>query len=139
MPADFEKLEDVEKAYLAGVIDSDGCILMYKPTNRTSHYCVLDICQANIGDLTKIQTIWGGKIERHTRSNHLRWRGIKAHYILQEVFPYLKFKNEQATLMMMVFDTFNEKKNTRFTLKSKAMHKVICSELKRLKVEKYAS
>ena len=130
--------EETEKAYLAGVIDSDGCVMVYKSTSRPNYYAVLDICQANIEDLQKLQKIWGGKIEKHTRSNHLRWCGEKAFFVLQEIFPYAKFKNEQITLFMMLFDTFGEKIKGRFIPKMKKMREFIYWELRKLKREKYA-
>ncbi|MFA5037696.1 MAG: LAGLIDADG family homing endonuclease [Candidatus Izemoplasmatales bacterium] len=97
---------ELEKAYLAGLIDGEGSICILTDHKRT-FYLHLNITNTGLSMLLKIKDIWGGLLYKKSRKNllwkqayELRWMGSKAKDILKEISPYLINKKPQAEISL---------------------------------------
>src|ERR1700747_2590374 len=114
-------LSETDRAYLAGIIDGEGSIMMihHKPRpngNGTKwEYWVLRVSVANT-DIRLI--IWllekfgggfsTGKNKRPNQKDHYQWRldSKRAEPILRAALPYLILKREQAELALKMISTY---------------------------------
>ncbi|MBM3283376.1 hypothetical protein FJY90_03930 [Candidatus Gottesmanbacteria bacterium] len=126
MPAAFDRCRQTHKeaAYLAGFIDGDGCILMYK--TRGQWIVRVDITQKNKLLLERLQEIWGGFITNGIRAWHLNFQGEKARQVLEIVVRYGKLKVDEAGLGLLFLD---DKKNYPENL---------ALQMRQIKEERYA-
>lgn len=98
-----------ELAYLAGIIDGEGCITFHRRGGTNAHICAtqLQVGNTDLRLLQWIQVRFGGsvKIERRMNTSHQTvWRWI-AHVdnleeMLAAVLPYLVIKRDQAELLL---------------------------------------
>jgi len=102
MPQDFERLSKVNLAYLAGLIDGEGCIyLKRRAENSTWLQLMLTISQKDVAYLNKIKELIGKRCYfrkpgvTYTAAN-LVYSSNQAYEILKAIVPYLKLKREQA-------------------------------------------
>jgi len=102
----------LELSYIAGFIDADGCIALYK--NKDAYRPSLEIAQVGKPILEWIQSKIGcGKIYKIKRGVNNR----QAHSLsvfptelkefLPAIIPYLKIKGRQAKLIMEYFDVID--------------------------------
>lgn len=116
----MNKLKDVEKAYIAGIIDGEGCISItrsHPPKNRWVAYsCSLYIANTNLELLKKIQMITDtaeiksslGLSSKSKKCDGMNWKQsyLLRYYsksirlLLPEIKDYLLGKQQQATYMM---------------------------------------
>lgn len=96
-------------AYLAWLIDGEGCIMMRRDCRRADYcyYLVLIVTNEHKGALDWCMGLYGGTLYKQprARADHKQiyyWetRSKTAHMILVEVLPYLKIKREQAQLVI---------------------------------------
>lgn len=107
----MNKLTETEKAYIAGVIDSDGCI-SFRRRNRKNNqngHCDIIINIVNTGKILidYVYSITGigyitkkrGEIKTN-RKDHYRWNlGSKTAWeFLELIYPYLVLKRKRAKL-----------------------------------------
>ncbi len=98
----------VDVAYLAGIIDGEGCISITKPTNKCpSSICGLVVLVANTNEpiIDWIQSTFGGNKKAKKRNNDrakvcYTWllQGYAAEALLEAVLPYLRVKKVQGQL-----------------------------------------
>jgi len=111
-------MQETDKAYIAGFLDADGCIVVdrQKRTNkhhRQSYYYVPRICIANRhgGVLKYINNCWnntGSLTKRNLNKSNPNWSDAwqlrfssRATYkFLEKILPYLKMKGRQAELVL---------------------------------------
>jgi hypothetical protein len=100
-------MSDVDFAYLAGVIDSDGHITINRSCRkgRVYHGAVVGISGTRRQPHDLAASIWGGNVKRYTPKNPRHrpvfvWSrmGTKAVPILLDVLPYLRIKRPHALL-----------------------------------------
>ena len=129
----------MEIAYLAGLIDGDGSIMIFKerPT-RHSHNVRLDVAHSNKNNLKRLQKIWGGNIVGSKRAAyHLIWNGTKAIPILKQILFYSKFKTQQIGLALLYLEEIAPRiSGNKFDQPSAEN---IYLQMKQLKQEMYAS
>ena len=101
-------MEKLLRAYLAGIIDGEGCISITKvppkrgrvsPAYRLS--CALGMANAYIPQLFKFS--FGGSVSRSQKGQNKTiwsWRtsGILANTFLKALLPYLRLKRNEAEL-----------------------------------------
>lgn len=85
-------------AYLAGIIDSDGCITINRSTRAGKTYLAA--------------SVWGGSISRYEPKNpehrpQFQWSrtGSAAAEAIAELLPYLRVKREQAALALELHES----------------------------------
>jgi hypothetical protein len=112
---------DTTIAYIAGVLDGEGCIQIEKPKRKhnreKSQTYKLQVRIANT-DLRLIEYINGifpayiynGSEKRKGRRRQFVWHanGKKAAQVLRQLLPYLICKREQAEVAISFQETFNK-------------------------------
>ncbi len=119
-----------DKAWLAGIIDGEGCIL-FRPVRESGHHlCRLIISNTDEGILNEVKRIFGEWLIFYTVSIN-KWnklgrktcyeievnRQVEICFVLAQVGPYLKSVKKEK--IKLVLDYMNEKdamgrsKNTR--------------------------
>ena len=110
-------LPNEKLAYLAGIIDGEGCFGMYYSKRLDRHYMTVDIYNSSTELLTWISDNFPGsyrEIKAPSKKIHLNW---KAQYIwrsnnndtlsfLKEVYPFLIVKKFQCQLAIKFRETF---------------------------------
>lgn len=106
-----------ECAYLAGLIDGEGCLSIYRLTNRTCKrgYTFagrITVTNTDLDTLVELRELWGiGRVRARTlqpkRKPSYSWefspREIKV--FLPKIMPYLHIKQRQAKLLMSFLNT----------------------------------
>ena len=103
----------VDKAYAAGVVDSDGCIRVVKEgrsdtrMRSATYYPLVLVSQADGEAIQFLQSKWGGCIHKSAQSGGrelfiFRWAVSwkKAEEFLADIVPYLRIKKSQALLAL---------------------------------------
>ena len=138
-------LTELQKAYLAGFFDGDGCVSIvksHKPPYGHYHQLAVMFSQSSKPFLEHWQQITGvGKIyEQRGKSNiahtrpHYIWRipSNSGAELLAEIAPYLIIKRRQAALAAE-FQATKRAKGGRLTQAEKANRERIYEELRALK------
>jgi len=119
------KLTKVEKAYLAGIIDGEGCISIHKQLGtrqlRKRHILYIHIANTDEKLMQYLLNKVGGNVSRRQVKKKWKisrvWRigDNKAKELLKQVYPYLILKRKQAKIGFELRETYNN--NERFTEK----------------------
>ena len=98
----MNSLSETDKAYLAGFIDGDGCIMVSHKKGTNSYAADVGVYQSDGKILFYLKDRWGaGNIYEHKQKrgrSYFRWnisnsQGAK---LLEEILPYLRIKKLQA-------------------------------------------
>jgi hypothetical protein len=116
---------ETERAWVAGIIDGDGCVTLASQGSRRSHrkpYVVVDSTDFEI--LAELQRLYGGSlVAKRTAQDHHRqawsWRTNGTDRILgllQDVLPFMRCaaKVERARMLTMEFKVLTPR-NGRYT------------------------
>lgn len=149
-------MTETEKAYWAGFLDGEGCIRIkinqpQKPRHNAQYFLQVSITNTNPVNNDKLRNL-GAYIQRHIPRNG-KWRPRyqaffqceKAKEFLQQVYPYLRLKREEAYLAIQFQELIERqyrnllyKKGVRgrtpFTDTEIATRKEIAEKLKKAKV-----
>lgn len=99
----------MEKAYIAGLFDADGSIMIASSRRKwASPYRVsLALTNRDLRLLTDLKTIYGGSINSikpakpwHSACYHWFIGSKKAVNVLREIYPFLRIKRAQADLAL---------------------------------------
>lgn len=131
-----------QKAYLAGLIDGEGCIELAfnnRKDGYKQYYPRVRIHMTNLEALEAAKDLYGGSITtRKPYKNHWKqaydW-GIscgKAVTLLKDIFPYSIIKKEEITLLLS-FETTDKPRCTGLSEEKMKSREFIHNELKRLK------
>lgn len=108
------KQRDIDLAYLAGIIDGEGTVSIYKGHNTNKYgedkvyYSIrIYVSGTDARLITWLQDTFGGKVTSRTRKND-KWRdeykwtlaGVDAVMLLRDVEPLLLLKREQAKIIL---------------------------------------
>ena len=143
-------MTDTDCAYLAGVIDGEGCIGVYRDAG--TYKLVLTIVSTSVDWLIDLRSRWHGLGHIHidkrpVQGNHkvsAQWTLNRAdtQKILRKVLPYLGIKRSQAELALQfqALPRKIDKSTGRFTAipeSEKIFQARIADQLKRLKQDSY--
>ncbi len=110
----MNKLSETEKAYIAGLLDGEGCLTVgrLKPHNgKREHRFICRILVVNT-DLTMMlwlqKTVGDGGIYEYKKAGGENWKpchrwylnGQKSIELIRQVYPYLQIKRRQAELLL---------------------------------------
>jgi hypothetical protein len=111
-------LSEVDRAYLAGIIDGEGSIMLIHVPKRMDrkweHWnLVISLTNTDKRLIDWLEERLGGHV-RYVKSVNPKWRdtyhwkvcSAKAVPILHEVLPYLKLKGEQAEIALEFLKTY---------------------------------
>ena len=99
-------MNDIDLAYLAGLIDGEGSIQVCARRKDGSRFrLILCVAMQNQAPLQFLSDTFnfGTKPRRHRTQGAYRieWQGPKAAVIIEAILPYLKVKQEQARLGLL--------------------------------------
>ena len=129
-------LTDTQKAYIAGIIDGEGCIYISKSRIRKDigmkhcHYRAgLDVKNTDKRMIEFLHTSLGGHKSIEKRRTHkdrivYKWGvvGENAVDVLRVVYPYLQCKQDQSDVLFQLRQTFT---NSHFTIKNEIPHWIL--------------
>jgi len=140
-------LSETEKAYLAGLIDGDGCINigchMIPGGVTPTHYLQVVIAQANRPFLEKwcaktgFGTVYRTSGSKLSKKKMYNWMmsGRKAETFLQFISPYLDIKLDDAKIALMFRKTKHGRAGRRSTpnaiVNLREQYKIMLQEVKR--------
>jgi len=122
-------MEETEKAYLAGIIDSESCITVTNSIGR-SHQLVLNVCMVDkpvieyIAKLTNSNVRTGRITTSGKQSYQIALSGRGVQQVLQDIKPYIIGKRNQVDLALMfpmVKHGYNGISNETYELRNKIM------------------
>ena len=129
-------MDKIDKAWAAGFFDGEGCIIIAKRP-KDNFALQLTTVQIEVAPLYKLQRLWGGSVYPSKGKKLPCWtiNGREAARFLQNIFPYLLVKAEQAKVGLEFAETIdisrrplpNAVKEKRQTLADKLLllrHKV---------------
>jgi len=97
--------EEVVLAYIAGLFDGEGSIIMNR-SERRNFYLRCQLTNTNVEVLKFVQGLLGGAWVEDNRDYlgnkrcyYLRWSGQKAQEVLFTLLPYLIIKEKEAKLV----------------------------------------
>lgn len=99
-------LSEVEKAYLAGIIDGEGSICLARQFAKRSHgrYIYPTVRIANtkkiLFEWIQVRVDLKGTFYESNGCLHICWTGKQAIAILKEVLPYFVIKRKQADVVL---------------------------------------
>ena len=131
-------MEDVEKAYMAGVVDSDGSI-WFGLKRHTYHYPNVTVSTQDEILVNWIQERWRGVVE--ASSSAYRWKSLQGgdalRTLIEDILPYLITKRQQALLVLESLD-LGGGQGRPHVRERRAELAAQCSELNRELGRKYA-
>lgn len=99
-------MDEVEKAYLAGIVDGEGTVTLMKHHKNETHIPFVGIANNNLRLLQWIKSIVGGNIcskkkrlPHHNNSYVLNIRQDRALRFINDIKKYLIIKKPQAELI----------------------------------------
>lgn len=108
---------DLEKAYIAGVIDGEGCIQIEGTLHST---ICLQVANTDERLIKFLEEIYGGSVHKVTWRSYLTRNGKKqkpgitwrvradlAYRVIGDILPYLKIKKEQSMIAIALYE-FNK-------------------------------
>jgi len=109
-PDPIFSLSETDKAYLAGLIDADGHIII--KTTRNTAYPGIGVNQAKFQALEWMADKLNATVSYHTRHREdkfgfhkkqmiVRLHGTRAQLLCKAILPYLKIKKRQAEIILM--------------------------------------
>lgn len=145
-------LAETDKAYLAGLIDGEGCVGAFKRERTNTTICSPYVSIANTNpamiEWIREKIPFGTATSRKSKITHwkdhltMQWGGDSAIALLECVFPYLVLKSEQARnvigLRKSEIRLLKESKRTRFSKVFKVpdwlqtQRQIVAEEIKRL-------
>ena len=133
-------MDDVDLAYFAGCIDSDGCISVARSPvsnydTHTFHECVVLGQVIPVVPYMLLERFGGAvnlrKTKAHTHRDLFVWtaKALKANRMLVDILPYLHIKREQALNcieLRRVMDASKRhyKRRLRYTRQMERLHRV---------------
>ena len=111
-PTGRVKMKRTDLAYLAGVIDSDGCISIQKYSNCRAYRLNLVVVQRDMPLIEYLYNTFEGSVNmvstarKNGRDFYLRWMitDHRAIEILKAIRPYMRLKTKQADIAFMLYE-----------------------------------
>lgn len=124
---------ELEKAYVAGFFDGEGCVGIYD--HGAGPWLLVVITQKDPSTLSWLHEAYGGSLSAAGPAWSWRVYASRAAVFLSDMLPYLRTKHEQAQIAV----DFQQRKNLRppsrrpRTVKEKAYEAACATKLRRLK------
>lgn len=122
----------IKVAYCAGFFDGEGSILINvnKRNKKIKNLSLqVDISQVSISPLEVFTSLWGGNIHKNKQSGRLpihklRYSGLTAKAMLEEMLPFLVLKTEEVIVGLKFLSMLSTKKSPidfepRFAMRDK--------------------
>jgi len=131
-------LEEVEKAYLAGIVDGEGTVTLMKHHKNETHIPFVGIANNNLELLKWTKSLIGGNIcskkkrlPHHKDSYVLNIRQDRALRFLGEIKQYLIIKRKQAELITAKYKSVTHRAG-KYTPEMLIRKEKLVAEIRRL-------
>ena len=107
-------VEETVKAYIAGIIDADGSIGIYRA--GMNYFAKVTVTMAEIEAVDLIHEMYGGTIHVRPQVGDRRVMKVlslaynRARIVLEDILPYLRVKRQQAVLAIEVHKTVSKER-----------------------------
>ncbi len=118
-------MNDIEAAYIAGLIDGEGCIRIWKAPNKISpagfqYRTCVEITMCDTDTMAYVSEVTGRRMSARTIPSgrvayKCIWYNHNAADLLRAIIPYLKGKKEQARLSLVFEDEVAPGKGRKMT------------------------
>lgn len=112
-PAQPVDLPEAEIAYIAGILDAEGCFEIYKMSNSRGYCLQLAYRKTDYATLKYIGDIFRGRVRpaKMSSKNKLKvWLLLltskKAYYTLKHIYPFLIIKKRAAKICIDFFELY---------------------------------
>lgn len=107
-------MTELDLAWLAGIIDGEGCIRIRKKSNKLHWFITILINSSDLYMIPHVNDLIPGTISRFCKSygsDQLGWEitGKRAYYLLKDLLPYLRVKHEQAAKAIEFHETCKQR------------------------------
>lgn len=129
-------MKKTDLAYIAGIIDGDGCIF----TNlhrSTKHYEVgISIQMIDEAPIHFIYSLFGGNISSYIETDNgrtvyrLQFKNYKAEPLLQAIKPYLLIKKSRAEIAIRMLNLHPKRRH--YTPMERFLQEIDAKEIRRL-------
>ena len=142
---EIKEMSETQKAYIAGMMDADGCVGISKNKSRSNLYefdftkrAMITNCDYNL--ITWLHDVVGaGTAYQYKKSGSDNWRivhryqitGKKCRAFLKQILPYMIIKKDRAQLVMSLPVRGNNGQSGR-TLKDYGLQDILFNEVKAL-------
>jgi hypothetical protein len=140
----MKQLNTTELAYIAGLFDGEGCVLLQKVRGGQGYGLHLEIKITYVPTLEFIRDTYGGTLivvkKRPPRKQAYGWylHGKEVHNFLLAVLPYLREKKVQALLVDQYCKEIGVGHSSHRIRSDKVKQEWYYKELQRLKTIEYA-
>jgi len=104
---EIKKISNTDKAYIAGIMDGEGCFNMIKNPKRNSiHSARIMVVNTEMSMLSFLKDRYGGFVieSKSKMQKRYRWMWVLSNSnidkFLHDILPYLVVKKEQAKIMI---------------------------------------
>ena len=131
----------MNRAYLAGFFDGDGCVGIYKYKSKSARrgfkfQLIVSISQKNRFILDEIQKIYGGGISKNNISNVYSWRSVgrSSKLFLEDIVKFLILKRQETKFAIQFINIFCTKYgHHKLTNSESELQKLYYNRLKKIK------
>ena len=88
-------MEEVDKAYLAGIIDGEGCISVVN-----GRQLIIKVAMYDKSPMELVSALFGSNLSPCKRGYQTMISGYRAKEVITDILPYLRGKTEQAKLAL---------------------------------------
>lgn len=122
------KLNEIQKAYLAGYFDGEGCIFIGLKGQRVVQ---IKSCYPKV--VQSFNKIFGGRLYRDKSPKNKYWRdhfyfrvfGKEAVNVIKHLYPFLREKKEQARLFLKHDASKDAHTKAQYAVQIKSLKKVL--------------
>ena len=135
-------LSETDKAYLAGLIDGEGSIVIEDCNYRKNVTLRMNITNSHIETLQELKRLYGGCLYIHRSKQLNRYKPVgqlgftarRAAWILKEICPYLRIKKEQGQLALQFAETITPRLHNgkRLSLEVKEKRRQLREQISKL-------
>ena len=111
---------ELDKAYIAGLLDVESSLLIYKLSNRRSYLLEVVYRKTNKYPLQYLANIFGGNVKRQppgssNKQEFWQWKVVsaKAYRLIKSIYPLLHIKKRRAELCMEFFELYWQGHSTK--------------------------
>lgn len=110
-------MDEVTRAYIAGLVDGEGCISISRDRRGVSYHLRVEISMVNKSVIQFLHNSLGGGFYRHNKARGRQredwsWRvfGQRAYNVLKLLLPYLRVKKANAMLGIDFRDNWQDQR-----------------------------
>lgn len=137
----YDNQREANLAYLAGIIDGEGCLTIKYNKTTDVYFTSIAVGMTELPAIDLMVEMFGGKIRLDSNGNRsrpmFRWESnsaIKNREVLSDLLPYLRVKKEQALTLLACIGTIRHTGGrVETSIEVKQLRKELYNKVKELK------